>query len=247
MQSVLELAEVDIAAGDTPLCRGVDLSIGSGETHVLFGPNGSGKSSLLAGIMGLPQYRVSSGTIRLFGEHIETLGVDERARRGVGMAFQRPPALQGVSLRDLATSLNAVPELVHQAELLDLGALIDRDINAGFSGGEIKRWEILKLCLQRPALCLFDEPESGVDLQHIAAVGAAINRLLCDDSDDGADGHRSALIITHTGFILDHLRADVGHLMVNGRLVYSGDPYELFHHIKNQGYTAPDLMEGLTA
>jgi Fe-S cluster assembly ATP-binding protein len=118
---------------------------------------------------------------------------------------------------------------------LDFGGLLDRDINVGFSGGEIKRWEILKLYLQHPAVCLFDEPESGVDLEHIAAVGAAIDRLL-----QRAGGlRRSALVITHTGFVLDYLNAHVGHMMVDGRLVYSGNPYHLFGHIKQQGYTAP--------
>lgn len=110
-------------------------------------------------------------------------------------------------------------------------------MNVGFSGGEIKRWEILKLFLQRPRLCLFDEPESGVDLEHIAAVGAAIERLLARGGP--IEERRSALVITHTGFILDYIEADMGHMLVDGRFVCSGEPRRLFEHIKRHGYTAP--------
>ncbi len=233
----LELSNVDVSVAGVPICRQVDLTINGGETHVLFGPNGSGKSSLLGAVMGLPPYEVTSGEVRLLGTEITGLGVDERAKLGLGLAFQRPPALQGVSLRDLGRSLSAVNELTAQAHLLDFEGLLDRDINAGFSGGEIKRWEILKLYLQRPQVCLFDEPESGVDLEHIAAVGAGIHQLL--RQPDGEGQRRSALVITHTGFILDYLKADVGHLMVGGRLVHSGEPYALFQHIKAHGYTVP--------
>ena len=237
MGTTLELSGVEVSVGETAICRDVNLTINAGETHVLFGPNGSGKSSLLAAIMGLPPYEITRGTVRLLGTEITGLGVDKRAELGLGLAFQRPPALQGVTLRDLARALAAVPELDEQAHRLDFTDLLDRDINAGFSGGEIKRWEILKLYLQRPELCLFDEPESGVDLEHIAAVGTAIDRLLRQSDDAGQ--RRSALVITHTGFILDYLKADVGHLMVDGRLVYTGDPYALFQHIKAHGYTVP--------
>ncbi|HUH67885.1 MAG TPA: ABC transporter ATP-binding protein [Mycobacterium sp.] len=239
MNAILELVDVDVRVGDTEICRDVSLTIADGETHVLFGTNGSGKSSLLAAVMGLPPYEIARGEVRLLGTPIGKLPVDERARLGLGLAFQRPPALQGVSLRDLAGSLGALRDLENQATPLDFGEFLDRDINVGFSGGEIKRWEILKLCLQHPALCLFDEPESGVDLEHIAAVGAAIDRLL--QRVDGS--RRSALVITHTGFILDYLKADVGHLMVDGRLVHSGDPYQLFEYIKQRGYTVAALTE----
>ncbi|MCX2932041.1 ATP-binding cassette domain-containing protein [Mycobacterium sp. CVI_P3] len=238
MGAALELIDVDIVVGETSICRGLNLVIGLGETHVLFGPNGSGKSSLLAATMGLPSHRVTAGSIRLFGEPIEDLPVRERALRGLGMAYQRPPVVQGVSPRGLATSLGALTELFNGSALLDLEGLIDRDINAGFSGGETKRWEILKLYLQQPVMCLFDEPETGVDLEHVGAVGAAIKGLVEDEEST----RRSALVVAHTGFILDHLTVDVGHLMIGGRLVYSGDPYELFEHIKTRGYTIPADM-----
>lgn len=139
-----------------------------------------------------------------------------------------------MTVNGLAEALGAGERLRTEAEALDLAGFIGRGINQGFSGGEIKRWEILKLFLQQPDLLLFDEPESGVDLEHIAAVGAAIDRLM-----RGPKGRRAGLVITHTGFILDHLTADVGHIMAGGRIVHSGDPKELFTHIRNHGYRAP--------
>lgn len=234
MSAILEIRNLDVAAGEAPILSGIGLAVGDGELHVLFGPNGSGKSSLLAAIMGLPPFRVTGGEILFRGRRIDTLAVDERARLGIGMAFQRPPALEGVRVAALASALGADAALRAEAESLDLGRFTQRGINQGFSGGEVKRWEILKLFLQQPDLLLFDEPESGVDLEHIAAVGAAIDRLM-----RGPQGRRAGLVITHTGFILDHLRADAGHIMTGGRIVHSGDPKELFAHIRNHGYRAP--------
>lgn len=236
MGELLEIRGVDVSAGEAPILHGVDLRIRAGEMHVLFGPNGSGKSSLLAAIMGLPPFVVTRGEILFRGERIEALAIDERARRGIGMAFQRPPALDGVTVHALAGALGASKALRLEADALDLGLaqFAHRDINAGFSGGEVKRWEILKLFLQQPDLLLFDEPESGVDLEHIASVGAAIGRLM-----HGAGKPRAGLVITHTGFILDYIEADAGHIMANGRIVHSGNPRELFRHIRHHGYTAP--------
>ncbi|MFT3690968.1 ABC transporter ATP-binding protein [Paenirhodobacter sp.] len=234
MAATLEIRNLDVSAGEAQILSGVDLTVREGELHVLFGPNGSGKSSLLAAIMGLPPFRVTGGEILFRGQRIDTLAVDERARLGIGMAFQRPPALDGVTVTGLADALGAGDRLRAEAAALDLEPFIGRGINQGFSGGEIKRWEILKLFLQQPDLLLFDEPESGVDLEHIAAVGSAIDRLM-----QGPKGRRTGLVITHTGFILDHLTADVGHIMAGGRIVHSGDPRALFTHIRNHGYRAP--------
>jgi len=234
---LLSVHHLDVAVGPRVILQDIDLAVGVGQTHVLFGPNGSGKSSLLAALMGLPPYRVTRGEILFDGQRIDTLPTHARAQLGLGMSFQRPPALEGVTVRALAEALGAQARLEHEAEALDLAGFASRDINVGFSGGEIKRWEILKLFLQRPRLCLFDEPESGVDLEHIAAVGAAIERLLATGRPAGE--RRSALIITHTGFILDYLQADVGHLLVNGRLIGSDEPRHLFQHIKRHGYSIP--------
>jgi Fe-S cluster assembly ATP-binding protein len=245
MDKLLEIRGLDVSAGEAPILHSINLSIRSGEMHVLFGANGSGKSSLLSAIMGLPPFKVTRGEILFRGERIDRLGIDERAKRGIGMAFQRPPALDGVTVRALAEALGATKALRREANALDLGLaeFARRDINEGFSGGEVKRWEILKLFLQEPSLLLFDEPESGVDLEHIAAVGKAINRLM-----RRAGEPRTGLVITHTGFILDYIDAGAGHIMANGRIVHSGDPRDLFRHIRRHGYTAPSqATEAATA
>jgi Fe-S cluster assembly ATP-binding protein len=235
--ALLEIRDADIGVGSTAICRDISVSVQPGETHVLFGPNGSGKSSLLAAIMGLPPFAVTRGEMLFQGARLDRMSIDERARRGLGMAFQRPPSLEGVTIAGLSAALGADENLQREAAALDLQAFARRDINVGFSGGEIKRWEILKLFLQQPLLCLFDEPESGVDLEHIAAVGAAIDRLLRTPHPSGVA--RAALVITHTGFILDYIKADVGHMMVDGRIVYSGPAAALFKHIQRNGYRAP--------
>lgn len=232
-KSGLKIENLSVMVGDETILHNIDLSIKEGELHVLFGPNGSGKSSLLSTIMGMPPYQVTGGQIFYDGEAIQDLPIDRRAEKGIGMTFQRPPSLDGVSLRDLYSSLRAEDVFSEEAQKLDLKDFEHRQINVGFSGGEIKRWEILKLFLQDPQLLLFDEPESGVDLEHIAAVGNAINRLLQTPKNGKA---RSALIITHTGFILDYIKADHGHMMVNGEIKFSGDPQPLFERIKQQGY-----------
>lgn len=235
--SALSLQGIEVAAGGRTVCRGVDLELPHGEIHVLFGPNGSGKSSLLSAIMGLPGYRLTAGRALLDGVDLSELDLAGRARAGLGIAYQRPPAINGVSIAALAESLGATGRLRDEEAALDLVDFESRDVNSGFSGGEIKRWEILKLFLQQPEVCLFDEPKSGVDLEHIAAVGAAIERLLAQPAPSGRQ--RSALIITHTGFILDYVQATTGHMMIDGRIVHSGPAIELFDHIRNHGYSVP--------
>lgn len=230
---LLQLEEVSVGVGETPICHEVSLTIQEGETHVLLGPNGSGKSSLLHAIMGVGPFTVTGGKILFRGKDITDMDVTERAKSGVGMAFQRPPKMPGVTVSQLAAAMHAEPAVARAAETLRLGHLHDREVNCGFSGGETKRWEIMKLLLQKPDLCLFDEPESGVDLEHVAVVGHAVQELL---KEPGSAGARGALIVTHTGFILDHVDAMIAHLMVAGRIVDSGDPRELFERIRLHGY-----------
>lgn len=237
-EALLELKNVHVSVGEQEVLHGVDLSVGEGKIHVLFGANGSGKSSLLSSVMGLPPFRVTEGKILFRGEPIDGLAIDERARLGIGMAFQRPPSLDGVSVDDFKAALGVPSSLfATEAAALDFTDFTDRGLNVGFSGGEIKRWEVLKLFLQAPTLMLFDEPESGVDLEHIAAIGNAIKRL--SRSKDAKGRQRSALIITHTGLILDYVDADMGHIMSGGRIIHSGAPRELFRHIQAHGYRAP--------
>ena len=235
--AMLELRNVSARVGDTPILRDISLSVNAGEVHVLLGQNGSGKSSVLAAIMGLPPFRVTAGEILYKGRDIGGLGIAERANIGLGMAFQRPPSLDGVTVAEFASALDAQNTFVDEAANLDMSAFGERDLIVGFSGGEIKRWEVLKLFLQAPDFALFDEPESGVDLEHIAAVGAAVKRLVSQPARDGSK--RGALLITHTGLILEHIEADLGHIMSGGRIIHSGPPRDLFRHIQKAGYVAP--------
>ena len=234
---MLELRNLSVSAGDKAILHDVTLAVNAGEAHVLLGPNGSGKPSILAAIMGLPPFDVTKGEILYRGQDLSGLSIDERARAGLGMAFQRPPALEGVSIAEFAAALDAGEALTAEADALNMAGFTERDLIVGFSGGEIKRWEVLKLFLQEPDFLLFDEPESGVDLEHIAAVGAAVNKLVSQPARDGSK--HGALLITHTGLILEHVRADKGHILSEGRIIHSGEPKALFQHIQKAGYVAP--------
>ena len=234
---MLEIRGLSVAVGDQTILHDIDLSLPDGELHVLLGPNGSGKSSLLATIMGLPPFEITAGEILLDGMPIHELDLPERARLGIGLAYQRPPSLEGISVRSFANALGAEARLKRGAEALDLTGFLDRDLNVGFSGGEIKRWEVLKLVLQDPHLLLFDEPESGVDLEHVTAVGDAIARVVRAPDQQG--NPCAGLVITHTGLILNHVNADRAHIMREGRILHSGDPLVLFNHVQTDGYTVP--------
>lgn len=227
--------------GPCVLVKGASFTVPDGETHVLLGPNGSGKSSLLAAIMGLAPYRVTDGDIRFRGQSLLGLDPDARARLGIGMGFQRPPAIDGVSVNAFATAIGASDVLRREAEALDFERFGDRALNVGFSGGEAKRWEVLKLFLQNPALALFDEPESGVDVEHVAAVGRSIDRFMRTPTPSGP---RLGLLITHTGLILDYVASDMAHVMQAGRIVRSGRPREIFSQIQSHGYAAAQAWEG---
>jgi Fe-S cluster assembly ATP-binding protein len=237
-QPLLAIENLHVVVGDREVLKGIDLTIREGETHVLLGPNGGGKTTLLNTILGLPGYRVTDGRITFKGTDLADLEIDERARMGIGVAFQRPPAVRGVKLRQMIETASAAriteAGLEELAEGLDLGYMLDRDVNMGFSGGEAKRSEMGQLLAQEPDLALFDEPESGVDLDNIAVVGGAIQHLL--KGERVSDRGRAGLIITHTGHILEYVNADVGHVLFNGRLACMGNPLDLIDEISNQGY-----------
>lgn len=232
--SLLQLRGVDIAVADKVICHDINLDIASGEVHILVGPNGSGKSTLLCAIMGIKPFEIRRGTIALDGRDITELEVDERARAGIGLGFQRPPTIDGVTVKTLGQAVAAGSRFDAAIAKLGLTDLVERDINSGFSGGETKRWEVAKLLIQDPALCLFDEPESGVDLEQVQVVADAINTLMATPTAAGKQ--RAALVITHTGFILDGVAATKAHLMVGGRIIDSGDPQLMLERIKREGY-----------
>ena len=236
---MLEIKDLTVVVGDKTIIHDVNMTIRHGETHVLFGPNGAGKSTLLMAIMGFPKYRVTRGNITFKGTEITSMTVDERARMGIGISFQRPPVVRGVKTRDMVAAClqdRGNGDMIKKlSEKADLGDFLERDINYGFSGGEIKRSELMQLLAQRPELTLLDEPESGVDLVNIALIGELMNDLLeknCPIQQRKCMG----LIITHTGHILDYVNARTGYVMCDGTIGCVGDPHEMLATIREKGY-----------
>ena len=237
--NMLEIKHISVAIDGKQILQDINLSLGIGETHVLFGPNGSGKTTLLMTIMGFPKYQVTEGSIIFKGKDITRLPMDERARLGIGMSFQRPPVVRGVKTQDMIAAClkgredeRIIGQLAQKAELVDF---LDRDINYGFSGGEIKRSELMQLLAQKPELTLLDEPESGVDLVNIALIGELINELL-EKNCPIRERRCMGLIITHTGHILDYVNARTGYVMCDGGIGCEGDPHEILKTIKEKGY-----------
>jgi Fe-S cluster assembly ATP-binding protein len=243
---MLEIEDLQVKLEDKTILEHIDLEIGPGETHALFGPNGSGKTSLLMTIMGYPQYRVVAGKITFKGEDITHMPINERAALGIGMSYQRPPTIHGLKTRQMV-KMCARGE-VNESDLakrVNFEDFLDRDVNAGFSGGEIKRSELLQLMAQDPDLMLFDEPESGVDMENISLVGETIALLLQKNgwpSDRKSkmemklERTKMGLIITHTGYILDYVAADKGQVLYNGRLSCVSNPREILSCIGKDGY-----------
>jgi len=244
---MLLIEDLQVKLGEREVLRHIDLQINPGETHILFGPNGSGKTSLLMTIMGYPQYRVTAGRIIFKGVDITNLPINERARLGIGMSYQRPPTVNGLKTRQMIQICAGGREVdvAGMAARMNFTDFLERDINAGFSGGEIKRSELVQLMAQQPDLLLFDEPESGVDLENIALIGNTISRLLQRDFHTEPNKSqlqrkkertKMGLIITHTGFILDYVTADKGQVLFNGVLSCSNNPADIFSCIKVMGY-----------
>jgi len=176
---MLLVEDLQVELAGKTILQHIDLEIKPGETHVLFGPNGSGKTSLLMTLMGYPQYQVVAGKIVFKGVDITYAPIDERAHLGIGMSYQRPPTIHGLKTRQLVQiCARTEVDVTSLAQRVNFEGFLDRDVNAGFSGGEIKRSELLQLSAQNPDLMLFDEPESGVDLENIALVGNTIAALL---------------------------------------------------------------------
>jgi Fe-S cluster assembly ATP-binding protein len=234
VQEMLKVEDLRVSVGNRQILKGINFSLKYGEIHTLFGPNGAGKTSFMMTLMGFPRYKIEQGKIYFKGEEITDKDVCERARLGLGISFQRPPTVRGVTLRKMIEIISNKKEFIEDIEKLNLSGHLDRGLNDGFSGGEMKRSEILQLMVQRPDLVLIDEPESGVDIENIAIVGDAINTLL--GKDKVKKQKRSAIIITHTGYILDYVNADRGYIIFDGNLVCGGNPRDILSEIKKHGY-----------
>ncbi len=237
---MIEISNLSVSVEGKSILHDVNLRIGKGETVALFGPNGSGKTSLLKTIMGNPQYRVDAGRILYRGEDITNRGIDERARLGIGMVFQNPPAIRGVRLREILRICMersggcGAKKIDDAAEKLNCTEFLNRDLNLALSGGEIKRSELLQLLAQDPGFVLFDEPDSGVDLVNINLVGRVMNELLEKDRRED-QRTKAGLIITHAGYILDYVNADRAYVMLNGTVSCSGNPRDVLDDIRARG------------
>jgi Fe-S cluster assembly ATP-binding protein len=238
---MLEIANLSVTIDGKKILNDINLSVEKGETVVLFGPNGSGKTSLLKTIMGIPGYHLESGKIIFKNRDLSGLGLDERARLGIGIAFQRPPAIRGVRLKDMLSIClkkgngSREKEINRYSEGLAMTDFMDRDINLGFSGGEIKRSELLQLQAQGPDFIMLDEPDSGVDLVSIHLISDVINGLLQKDRRAGRRT-KAGLIITHAGCLLDYVFADRAYVMFRGSIYCSGNPQDVLKDIRTKGY-----------
>ncbi len=243
---MLKIEDLKVEVEGRVILESVNLEVPDGKTHILFGPNGSGKTSLLMTIMGFDGYKVLEGKIYFDGKDITRLPIHERAKMGIGMSFQRPPSIDGLLLKDLIELLGVDKDMaVKLASDIKFESFLEREVNVGFSGGELKKSELLQLMTQKPDLVLFDEPESGVDLESISLIGNTINCLIKGYSTDGKKyclkkerqkRKRSALIITHTGHILDYVDADQANVLFKGKIACQGNPKELLRGISDHGY-----------
>ena len=218
-------------AGKRILCN-VDLTVPKGEVHALFGQNGSGKTSLIQTILGFPSCKVISGKIWFDGVDITHMPINERVKLGIGIAFQHPPVIRGVKLGDVLRSLvegkGGGTKRLRLAQAVNFPIeFLDRELNLGFSGGEIKRSEILQVLAQKPKFVIFDEPDSGVDVENLEVVGKTVNNFL---------GRRSGLIVTHLGHILRYVNANLAHVLIGGRIACSGKSSKVLSQILKEGY-----------
>ncbi|PUA32696.1 MAG: ABC transporter ATP-binding protein [Candidatus Terraquivivens tikiterensis] len=227
---MLRIEDLTVEVAGRTVIKDLTLEVPKGETHVLFGPNGSGKSTLIKTIVGFSDYRVVKGRIYFKDRDITDMPINERIRLGIGVAFQNPPALRGVKLKDLVSGFlgRAGDELASLTRALNISnEFLERDLNVNFSGGEVKRSEILQLLAQRPEFVLIDEPDSGVDVENLERIGKVLNSYL-----SGSTG----LLITHTGHILRYLNATKGHVIIHGTIACSGNPLRILTQILHEGY-----------
>lgn len=230
MKTILKVENLTVEVEGKIVLENLSLAIKERENLILFGPNGSGKSTLIKAIMGFNNYKIKDGQIKLKGKVINSLSVDERARLGLGVLFQHPPKIRGIKLRQLALLIGQ--ENVNKEELieeLNISHLLDRDINLGFSGGEMKRSELFQVLIQKPKVLLLDEPESGVDIENVALMGRVLNSFI-------KKHNLAALIITHTGYILDYIEAKDACVVIDKGICCYDVPRKVFSDIRKFGY-----------
>ncbi len=241
MSQLLEIKDLVAGVEGKSILKGLSLSVGKGEVHVILGPNGSGKSTLMNVIMGHPKYEVTGGSIAFEGESIEDLKTFERAKKGLFLSFQTPEEIPGITVENmLRTAKQAVTgekvkvvpfrrELKSLMEELKMKPeYAQRYLNVGFSGGEKKRTEILQLLMLNPKLAMLDETDSGLDVDAVQIVSEGVAKF--------HNAENSCLIITHNTRILEKLKVDKVHVLMNGKIVEEGGP-ELIDDINRRGFT----------
>lgn len=239
---MLEIKDLTVDVEGKTILKGLNLAIEKGEVHVLFGPNGCGKTTLLLTILGYPSYTVTHGSITFKGVDITDSTTNERVKLGMGVSFQHPPEIRGVRLGDMVNIAQGRKggvideQIIALAKRINISAeFLNRDVNLGFSGGEVKRSEILQLLAQAPDFIMFDEPDSGVDVENIELIGEIMRELL-DRNKRPSERQRAGLIITHSGFVMQYINADRAHVMLNGQIACSGMPDEITKHIMESGF-----------
>ena len=240
-QEILNVSQLKVGVEDKEILHGVDLSLNKGETHVLMGPNGTGKSTLGYALMGNPRYTVREGEIWFDGKNITEEAVNERAKAGIFLSFQNPLEVPGVTLSSFIRNAleqktgkrirlwDFKKELERTMEILQMDpSYAERDLNVGFSGGEKKKAEILQLLMLKPSLAILDETDSGLDVDAVRTVSAGI-----EEYQKNCKG--SLLIITHSTKILESLTVDYTHVMVEGKIIETGDA-SLVDKINESGF-----------
>ncbi len=244
IKGMLEIKNLRVSVDGNEILKGVDLSVNAGEIHAIMGPNGSGKSTLAQAIAGHPAYRVTAGTIEYEGEDLLQVQPEQRARKGIFLAFQYPVAIRGITnAYFLRSALNAIRkeqglEALDAIDFLDVleekleiigwdDSMINRPVNDGFSGGEKKRNEILQMAVLEPRLAVLDETDSGLDIDALKTVAAAVNKLHKPDN--------ATVVVTHYQRLLNHIEPDYVHVLTDGRIVKSGGK-ELALELEERGY-----------
>ena len=241
---MLEIKNLHAKAGDKEILKGVSLTIRDGEMHALMGTNGAGKSTLSNVIVGNPAYEVTEGTITFDGKDLLAMTPDERANAGIFMSFQMPVEIPGVSMTNfIKAAVNAkrksrgeepikaadfIKMMKEKRQMVEMDQkLMSRSVNEGFSGGEKKRNEIFQMAMLEPTFCILDETDSGLDVDALRIVATGFNKLRTPET--------SGIIITHYQRLLDYIKPDVVHVLIDGRIVKTGGP-ELAQKIEEEGF-----------
>ena len=241
---MLEIRNLHAKTGDKEILKGVNLTINDGEIHALMGTNGAGKSTLSNVIVGNPAYEVTEGEILFDGQDLLSMSADERANAGIFMSFQMPVEIPGVSMTNfMKAAVNArrkaqglepmkttdfIKLMKEKRQLVEIDQkLMSRSVNEGFSGGEKKRNEIFQMAMLEPTFCILDETDSGLDVDALRIVATGFNKLRTDKT--------SAMVITHYQRLLDYIKPDIVHVLIDGKIVKTGGP-DLAQKIEDEGF-----------